>query len=549
MVRIVVARHVRNAVTELERGRQAYATRAWLEAYESLAAVERQGPLDAADAQLASAAAAMLGRDDESVAWLELAHQRYLDAGETLHAVRCAAWIGLNLAARGQTGPASGWLARAQRLLGNEGDCAERGYLLLPMTFKHEATGDFAAAAATASEAAAIGERFGDRDLFALAIHQQGHMLVRSGRVQDGFALLDEAMVTVTAEELLPFVTGIVYCGVILACQEVYEVRRAREWTRALSDWWALQPDMVAFTGRCLVHRAEILQLDGAWPDALEEVGRAVERFAETKNPAAGLARYRQGELLRLQGEFVSAEEAYREASRFGWEPQPGLAQLRLAQTRTDVAVAMISRAEAATTVSVERARLLPAVVEITLAAGETERAGRACAELQDLASDYDSAMLSALAAQSQAALDLAEDNPQAALVPLRRARELWHSLAAPYEIARTRVLAAEACRALGDEEAAALELEAAREIFERLGATPDLARLGAQPTTAAHGLSARELEVLRLVAAGKTNREIAAALVISEHTVARHVQNIYAKLRITSRAAATAYAFEHDLV
>lgn len=549
MVRSAVARNTRKAVDELERGRAAYAQRAWAAAYELLTAAEHATALDAPDARLTSTAALMLGRDDEAVTWLERAHQRHLDRGQTREAVNCAAWLGLNLASRGEVGPASGWLGRAQRLLADEGECAEHGYLLLPTTFQHAAAGDFDTAAEAAGQAARLGERFGDRDLFALAIHQQGHMLIKGGRVREGLALLDEAMVAITADEVDPFVTGIVYCGVILACQEVYEVQRAREWTKALSDWWALQPEMVAFTGRCLVHRAEILQLGGSWPDALDQVGRAVERFVATKNPAAGLARYRQGELLRLQGDFAAADDAYKEASRFGWEPQPGLAQLRLAQGQTETAAATIRRAEAATTLPVERARLLPAFVEIMLAAGDTASARRACAELEELARDYDSAMLTALVAHAQAAVKLAEGDARGALAPIRRARETWHAIDAPYEIARTRLLSADACRVLGDEEAAALDAEAAREIFERLGATPDLERLGAQPTLGAHGLSARELEVLRLVAAGKTNREIAAALVISEHTVARHLQNIFAKLRITSRVAATAFAFEHDLV
>ncbi len=480
---------MRERVEELERGREAYARRAWLEAYEALTAAEEQAALDAPDIDLLATCAFMLGRDDESAAWLERGHQRYLKGGDTIGAVRCAVWIGLNLASRGQIGQATGWLGRARRLLEHEAECAERGYLLLPMMFQHEAAGDFAAAATVAADAVRIGERFGDRDLFALAVHGQGHMLIRDGRVREGLALLDEGMVAATAEELSPIVTGIVYCGVILACQEVYEVRRAREWTRALSDWWALQPEMVAFTGRCLVHRAEVLQLGGAWRDALDEARRAGERFVETKNPAAGLARYRQGELLRLQGEFAAAEDAYKAASALGWEPQPGLAQLRLAQGRSDAAAAAIRRAEAAT----------------TLAA-------------------------------------------QAALVALRTARETWHALEAPYEIARTRILVGEACRLLGDEEAAALEHEAARNIFERLGAKPDLVRMGPRANDS-HGLSRRELEVLRLVAAGKSNRDIAVALVISEHTVARHVQNIFAKVGVSSRAGATAFAFEHDLV
>ena len=282
--------------------------------------------------------------------------------------------------------------------------------------------------------------------------------------------------------------------------------------------------------------------------DALEEARRAGERFVETRNPAAGLARYRQGELLRLQGDFAEAEEAYREASAFGWEPQPGLAQLRLAQGRADAAVSAIRRAESAATAPLDRARLLPAFVEIMLAAGEVDAARRACLELEEIATGYESAMLGAMVAHARGAVHLAEGEPREALVALRRAVETWHALDAPYEIARTRVLVGDACRLLGDEEAAGLEHDAARDIFERLGAKPDLARLEA-PTKGEHGLSRRELEVLRLVAAGKTNREIAASLVISEHTVARHVQNIFAKLGLSSRAAATAFAFEHDLV
>ena len=535
-------------VDELERGREAYAGRAWVAAHDLLSRAHEREPLEADDLELIATTAFMLGRDDECVSWLEQAHQRHLDDAAILRAVRCAAWMVMNLALRGQMGPATGWLGRATRLLETEDECAERGWLAIPGVFEREAAGDFLAAAVIAEEAVRLGERFGDRDLFAIAIQAQGYMLIKNGQVREGLALLDEGMVAVTADELSPIVTGIVYCGVILACQEVYEVRRAREWTRALADWWALQPDMVAFTGRCYVHRAEILQLDGSWRDALEEARRAGERFVETSNPAAGLARYRQGELLRLQGDFAGAADAYRQASTLGWEPQPGLAQLRLAQGRIDAAVSAIRRAESAAIGSLERARLLPAFVEIMLAAGDLESARRACDELEEIAAGYESAMLRALVAHSRGAVHLAEGEPRDALVSLRRATEVWHALDAPYEIARTRVLVGDACRLLGDEEAAVLEHDAARSIFGRLGARPDLARLE-QPTTSRHGLSGRELEVLRLVAAGRTNREIAASLVISEHTVARHLQNIFAKLGISSRAAATAFAFEHDLV
>jgi ATP/maltotriose-dependent transcriptional regulator MalT len=426
-------------------------------------------------------------------------------------------------------------------------ETAVHGYLMLPAMFRHRDAGDLDAAVATAAEAAGIGKRHGDAELMALAIHAQGHLLVSAGRVPEGLPLLDEAMVTVTTAELSPFVVGLVYCGVILACQEGFEVGRAREWTLGLSRWVAQQRDLVAFTGRCLVHRAEILQLDGAWSEALEEARIAAERLVETQNRAAGLAFYRLGELLRLRGEFAAAEEAYRDASRNGWEPQPGLAQLRLAQGKRDAALAAIRRACTEVTEPLKRAALLPALIEIELAAGEVDEARSACANLGDVAEQYESAMLTAIVAHAQGAVALAEGDAATALASLRRAQRIWLELDAPYEVARSRELMARACSALGDEEASALELDAARELFERLGAAPDLARLS--PADASHGLSERELEVLRLVASGKSNREIAATLVISEHTVARHLQNIYGKLGISSRAAATAFAFENALV
>jgi DNA-binding NarL/FixJ family response regulator len=315
--------------------------------------------------------------------------------------------------------------------------------------------------------------------------------------------------------------------------------------------------------GRELRQRARVIprcQIDlalGAAPAArgprdLGPVGGGNRQPVETigeGHPAAGLACYRQGELLRLRGDFDVAEEAYLKASSFGREPQPGLAQLRLAEGRGDAAVSTIRSAEAAATTPLDRAALLPALVEIELEAGEVDAARRAADELGKLAADFESAMLAAIAAHARGAVSLAEGEPREALACLRRAFETWHALDAPYEIARTRVLVGDACRRLGDEESATLEHDAARSIFGRLGAKPDLARLSATSGAADHGLSPRELEVIRLVAAGSTNREIAAALVISEHTVARHLQNIYAKLGISSRAAATAYAFEHDLV
>ena len=542
-------------VDELARGRESYARRAWQDAYESLSGADQAGSLEARDLELLATAAYMLGRDEEYVSGLERAHHAYLDRGELLRAVRCAFWIGINLTLRGEMGRASGWLGRARRLMDREGrDCVEQGYLLVPLIFERQAAGDYAAAIAAAAEAVAIGERFGDADLFALAAQAQGILLVKQGRVVEGLGLLDEAMVAVTAGELSPIVNGFVYCGVISGCQAAYEPRRAQEWTAALTSWCEQQPDMVSFTGTCLVHRAEIMQLHGAWPEALEEARRAGERCALAMNEsAAAEALYRQGELHRLQGELGIAENDYRNARRGGYEPQPGLALLRLAQGNREAAVAAIRRHAGETYEPSKRAGLLPAYVEIMLAAGDVQAARSACAELREIAERWQGGMMEAMAAHARGAVDLVEGDAGAALVALRHAEQAWRELEAPYEAARTRILVGLACAALGDDDTAALELDAARGVLAQLGAAPDLARVDSLTRRGASlnagGLTPRELQVLGLVAVGKSNREIASALVISEHTVARHVQNIFAKLGVSSRTAASAFAFAHDLL
>jgi DNA-binding CsgD family transcriptional regulator len=538
---------------ELERGREAYSSSAWATAHESLSLVDQQTPLAAGDLELLATSAYMLGREDEWIGLVERAYHGYSEVGDVRRAVRCAFWIGIHLALRGEMGPATGWLGRAQRLLERvEGECVEQGYMLMPVVFQHEAEGDWEGASATAAEAAEIGERFGDADLFALAIHAQGDVLVRYGRVREGLGLLDEAMVAVTTEALSPIVTGIVYCGVILACEEVYELRRAKEWTAALTRWCERQPDLLAFTGRCLVHRAQLMQLRGDWLDALKEAQRAGRRFEEAMNQAAAAkACYLQGEVHRLRGEFGPAEEAYRQASRLGLEPQPGWALLRLARGNAAAAAGAVRRALGETTDRPRRAGLLPAAVEIMLATGEVDDAREASRELEGIATEYESDMLRAMHAQARGAVELAAGDAGDALVDLRQASRAWQELEAPYEAARARVLVGQACRALGDEDAFELELGAARSAFEELGATPDLVSLDSltAPAGDTHGLTARELEVLRLIATGKSNREIAASLVISEHTVARHIQNIFTKIGVPSRTAAGAFAFEHDLL
>jgi tetratricopeptide (TPR) repeat protein len=320
---------------ELERGRESYQRQAWASAYQSLSLADQATPLGVEDLERLATSAHLIGRDDEFLRVLDRAHQAHLNAGASVRAARCAFWVGLHLLLRGETGRATGWLARAQRLLGHL-DCVEQGYLLLPVVEQYLDEGDGKAAYTTASSAAAMGDWFGEADLIACARHVQGRALIQQWQVQAGLSLLDEAMVAVTVGELSPIMTGLIYCSVIETCQQAYALDRAREWTSALAQWCAQQPEMVAFTATCLVHRAEIMQLHGAWPEALEEVQRACKRSAlgfDPQPPAAAF--YQQAEVYRLRGEFAAAEEAYRNASQGGWEPQPGLALLRLAQGRS----------------------------------------------------------------------------------------------------------------------------------------------------------------------------------------------------------------------
>jgi DNA-binding CsgD family transcriptional regulator len=537
----------------MEQGvRELYARGAWDDLHAELVRADGSSVLGPDELEMLATAAYMRGDMEEHAAALERVHRLRLDAGEPMPAARVALFLGLGLVTSGELARGSGWIARGQRLLDREAvDCAERGYALLPLAFQREASGDPAGGAAIAGEAAAIAERFADPDLHALAVHLQGHLLVEAGRVTEGLPLLDEAMVAVTAGELSPIVSGIVYCGVILACQDAHEPGRAQEWTDALARWCERQPDMVAFTGACHVHRAQIMQLHGDWDEAIEEARSAARRAARSNHRRSlGEAAYVQGEVHRLRGSGAAAEAAYREASGYGREPQPGLALLRLAQGNTDAAVAAIRRAVSEAPDRASRERLLPARVEIELAAGDEDAAREACAELAALAEGTDAGVLPAMAAQARGTVALAAGEPAAALADLRAAWRVWEDVGAPYEAARVRALAGAACRALGDEDAAELELDAARRAFARLGAAADVARVDAlagAPT--ADGLTARELEVLRLVAAGRTNREIASELVLSERTVDRHVSNILAKLRVSSRAAATARAYERHLV
>jgi DNA-binding CsgD family transcriptional regulator len=358
-------------------------------------------------------------------------------------------------------------------------------------------------------------------------------------------------MVAVTAEQLSPMVTGLVYCSVIEGCHEIGEIRRAAEWTMALSAWCDAQPDLVAFTDQCLAHRAEIMQLRGTWTEALEQARRAHQR--KGGGLIAAQAYYQQAEIHRLRGDFGSAEDDYREVSSHGGDPQPGLARLRLAQGNPAAAAASVERALTERGDSIQRLAILPAYVDIMLGLGDTAAARAACDELDAAAHMTGIDMDRARSSYARGAVDLAAGRPGEAIPSLRAAFKLWQTLEVPHEMARTRASLAEALLAVGDEDTARLELEAARTTFSDLGAAPDLIGVEALSGTGGsirpHDLTPRELEVLRLLASGATNRSIAEKLVLSQRTVDRHVSNIFAKLGVTTRSAATSHAYRHRLV
>lgn len=542
----------------LERGRTAFAARSWQEAYAALDAADRTAPLGPADLERLATAAYLTGHDVESTEAWGRAHQGWWRRGELPRAVRCAFWLGFGLVQRGDMAQGGGWLARADRMADeNALDTVERGYLLVPAGLVAMGAGEPETALERFAQAGALARRFGDADLATLGLLGQGEALLRAGRIGEGLRHFDEAMVSVTTGEVSPVISGLTYCAVIDGCHRVFDLRRAREWTAALDRWCRRQSGLVPYRGQCLVHRAQVLQVAGEWVQALAEAEEARRWLSDPPQPAVGMAHYQLGELHRLRGDLAEAAAAYRQAHSAGRDPQPGMALLRLTEGHIDAAAAAMDAALDAAADRVERGWLLPSCVEVMLAADRPADAQAAVRELDELAGETGASVVGAIAAQARGAVLLAGGDAVAALAPLRHARDVWQRLEAPYETAQVRVLLARACRRLGDGEGAILEGAAARSVFEELGAAPAIARLdrllleAVPPGRSGLGgrdrvVTDREVEVLRLVAAGRTNRQIGEELSISERTVERHLGNIFTKLDVANRAAATAHAYDH---
>jgi DNA-binding NarL/FixJ family response regulator len=534
----------------VEAAREAFARRSWLEVYELLS--EAGARLDAEQLEMLAVAAELIGRDEDCIRALERAHLAHLGAGRRAQAALAACWACMTLMMRGDVAQAGGWMHRAERIVSEldaDEPVAARGWLLIPPTLGAIAGGDAQTAGGLAEEMVAIAHAVDDRDLLALGQLATAQATLIGGDVAQSLQMFDEVMVSVTVGDVSPIPAGIIYCAVVDGCVEACDLRRAAEWTEALRRWCDDQPDLVPYRGQCMVHRSQVLLAQGSWTDAAIEAQQACRRLADPPHPALGLAHYQRGEVHRLRGELDAATDAYREASRHGHDPIPGFALLRLAEGDVGGAVRAARRMLDEHATGPARAGLLAAAVEVMVAAGDTGAAGELADELSALAATTGMEMLVASAAYARGIVLLASGDAAAAVAQLRAACKTWRDVQIPYEVARARGSLALAYRAVEDDDAADLERDGAQAIYESLGAPIDLAGIGAPEPAADNVLTARESEVLRQVAAGKTNREIAAELVISEHTVSRHLQNMFMKLGVTSRAAATAYAYEHHLV
>jgi DNA-binding NarL/FixJ family response regulator len=547
-------------VDELVQARIDYERGEWVAALDTWSGLDPDA-LGVEDLRGAALSAYLLGRPTDAVGYHQRAFRLCEDAGDRSGAVRCAFHLAMILATTGEEALAGGWTARAERLADamtgepageTGGDVVERGYVAFLHMYRYIDSGDWPAAAECAAQTVAAGRAHADADLLALGLCASGRITIYRGRVLEGVALLDEAMAGATAGEVSPEVFGNVYCTAIEGCQEIADFARVAAWTAALHRWCASMPGLVTFTGQCSVHRGQVMRAQGAWPEALDELERAVDRYRQAHVPAAaGLAESERGDILRLRGEYDAAAAAYQRAGEHGHDPQPGLALLWLARGATEAAAAAVRRLLAEPADPAHRARLLPAAVEVLLGVGAVEEARTTAEELDRVAAQVGSTAVLAMAAHASGAVEVAAGDPAGALPYLRKARQLWARVECPYDGARVRWLTGRALAALGDTASAQAELEASVATFRQLGAAPALEEVERllHPTDLPAGLTAREVEVLRLVAVGRSNAAIATELVLSEKTVARHLSNIFGKLGVGSRTAAAAFAYERGLV
>ncbi|MGH2817041.1 MAG: LuxR C-terminal-related transcriptional regulator [Actinomycetota bacterium] len=535
----------------LEEARRAFERRDWAAARDGFKAARERMELEADDFSALGDSAWWLGDVDEALSAYEAAYRLYLHGDQPRKAAFNALGLAVSLFLRGEVQIGSGWMSRAQRLLRDQPEGVEHGYLVYLDLENALAEGDLDAVIERASHVGEMGRRFGDGNLVAVAILFEGRALVRRGEMREGMALLDEAMVAVISDDLIPDWAGNIYCHLMAAFHELGDIRRAAEWVEATQHWLDTLPAAVLFTGICRVHRSQVLQVTGAWEQAEREALRVCEELADIHVVGAAEGHYQVGEMQRLRGDLSGAEASYQQAHERGRDPQPGLALLRLAQGRLDAASASIQVALVAETHNrLARAPLCAAQVEIALAAESTDSARRACEELVATAAVFASSGLQATALHCRGAVALAGGLPDQALPILRDACRRWRDLRAEYNASKVCVLLARAYAELGDADASQRELDAAATVFERLGAVQDAREVDALRDAKLHpdGLTAREAEVLALVATGMSNREVARSLTISEKTVARHISNIFAKLNVTSRTEAAGYAFSHRL-
>lgn len=499
-----------------------------------------------------------LGRLDECIDARQDAFRAHEALGDHRRAGQCAVWLYEHHGMRGRPAMATAWLQRARRALQDDPECVEHGALLLRETELAHGRGRLGEAAELAERALQLGRRLGSANVEAEALQAMGRVLIDTGRVEAGLAHLDEAMLLAVEGRLGPYSTGKVYCSLISACEEVGDLRRAAEWTDATGRW-AQQHPFAIFPGICRIHRSVVLERIGALADAEREARQACDELLGCHLPNAAAGFVQVGDLRRRLGDLAGAEEAFARAEELSGRACAGTALLRLAQGRVETAVRIVTGCLAEQPPNpLARARVLPAAAQIAVAAGDLPGAEAHVQELESTADAFGVPTLQATAASARGRVQLAAGDVAAAVATLREALRRWRALEVPYEVATTRTVLGQALRRAGDEEAAQESFAAARALFDQIGARLAAGEVGADApdtvesptvTRLPGGLSPREAEVLRLVAAGRSNKEIAAELYLSVKTVSRHLSNIFAKIGVSSRAAATAFAFEHQLV